>query len=281
MKNRIEFILYKIFKSLIRLLPFKLRYAFADFIGILIYKIAKSRRNITIKNIKIAFPKLNEIEIDELAKKAYKNISRTFLELLWIDQLDIEIQGVEILEEVKNRNKGAVLLGLHIGNWECIGNKIAKCGFDIHAVFKKMKNPYINQEVIDIRSQTGMTLIEKGRNTSLKPFIKAIKTKALLGLIADQYAKDIEIEFFGKKTTAPIGTANFSIKFDMPIVLIYSYRKELNKHVVLIEKEVKNILSDNNEKDLQVNTQNYIYEMERIIKKYPEQWFWQHKRWRD
>ncbi|KKL11144.1 hypothetical protein LCGC14_2548730, partial [marine sediment metagenome] len=33
-------------------------------------------------------------------------------------------------------------------------------------------------------------------------------------------------------------------------------------------------------KDVETNTQNYNYVLESIIRRYPDQWFWVHRRWK-
>lgn len=280
MKGFIEIFFLKIIKKIMQMFPFNFRYKICDVMGTLAYKFGKSRRNVSKKNLKIAFPELNNEEIEKLVLISYKNIARTFMELLWLKELKVDVEGLEYLEKSLEKGKGIILVSMHLGNWECIGSGIAAKGYNIYGVAKKLKNKEVNDEINYIRTRTGLKIIEKGRS-SARLFVKALKEKAIIGLISDQFTNDVEVDFFSRKTKAPAGAANFSIKFDVPVLITYSYRREDKSHVIVIEEEIKNILTGNLEDDIKNNTQRYICEMEKVIKKYPEQWFWQHKRWRD
>lgn len=278
MKYKIEIILFYLFKMSIIIYPEKIRYFIADCYGMLFYYIVKSRRNITKKNLKIAFKDLSDEEINKLAKKVYKNVGRTFIEMLWMDKLEINIIGKENLDKALKKEKGIILLSLHLGNWELGGGSIAKSGYPVSAVAKRQKNLGFNKLINDMRFKFNLKIIQKG--TSPKEMIRTLKNNKLLGLIADQYSKDTEVKFFDEKTGAIAGPAALALKMGSAVILTYAVRNKDNTHTLFIEEEIEIIKTGDNKKDIQLNTQNFINEMEKAIKRYPDQWFWQHKRWR-
>ena len=103
-----------------------------------------------------------------------------------------------------------------------------------------------------------------------------LSSNGILGLVSDQDAKKtgIFIKFFGKKASTSKGAALFHINTNAPIIVALcnqlNYKKyNINfKPITLENKTVKNI------------TQKYTKVLESQIIKYPEQYFWFHKRWK-
>ncbi|MGM0507705.1 MAG: lysophospholipid acyltransferase family protein [Fusobacteriota bacterium] len=281
MKDKLEIYSFNFVKKILLILPKALRYKLGELLGIIIYYTVKSRRRVTYKNLKIAFPEKDKKEIRVIAKKSYENIAKSFLEILWLDKLKIDVKGKENLDKALKKEKGAILLSLHLDNWELAGAAVAKKGYDLYGVAKKQHNEEFNKIINKIRESVGIKIVQQGKGRSPRKLIKAIKNKGVIGLISDQYVDDVEVEFFSKKTKAPSGAATFQRKFEIPVVPIYAIRNKDNSHTVYIEPELKLNRSDDSKKDIQNNTQKCMNKIQEIIKKKPEQWFWQHKRWRD
>ena len=281
MKYKLEILLFYIIKFMIVLLPIKIRYKIADFFGILSYYTIKKRREVTKTNIKIVYPEFNEKEIKKMAMNSYKNISKTFFEILWMKEIfekdRVKLIGEELLKESYEKDKGVILISLHLGNWE-VGSKIGVEGYPLFNVVKKQKNLYLDKIINDMRARNNAKRIYKG--DSLRLLIKALKDKAVIALISDQYVKDVEVDFFGEKTMSPAGAATLALKFNIPVLLAYCIRIDGDFHEVHIKKEFNLIKSENFKDDVKQNTQLFTDEIEKVIKKYPEQWFWQHKRWK-
>ena len=106
--------------------------------------------------------------------------------------------------------------------------------------------------------------------------------KKVVAIVADQRAsKDgVIVKFFGKKVLAHPGPAFFAIKTGAPIVYGMLVRQKNFKYkLFLSEIDTTNLPEDQNEKIIEL-TQRHTNYLESIIRKYPEQWLWLHKRWK-
>ncbi|BDU50319.1 lysophospholipid acyltransferase family protein [Haliovirga abyssi] len=278
-KYRFEVSLYYIIKFFILLFPMKIRYKIAEFFGVIIYKLLKIRKRVTLKNLEIAFPEADNITIEKIALESYKNISKTFFELLWLDEIKTKLVGREKLDVELKKGKGVILLSLHIDNWEILGQELGKSGYNVYGVAKSQSNKILDEIINNIRTKHGAKVIFKGRNSS-RLLIKALRENAILGLISDQYTNDSEVIFFNKKTKAPTGAAVLALKFDVPVFLAYTVREKDNTHIFYFEKKIDLQKTGDDKQDIKTNTQICTSEIEKVIRKYPEQWFWQHDRWR-
>lgn len=275
---KIEYYIYILFMKMLCLFSLNKRYKIAGFLGRLIYKIGKKRRSITHKNIKTAFPDYDEKKVKEVAIASYENISKSFLEVFWIDELKMDIYGTENLKKGLEKAKGIVLVSMHFGNWEYGGYKLAEIGFPITAVAKKQKNKYINDLIDKMRKKSGLKIIPKGKN--FKSIIKVLKDNEILGLISDQYSGEVAVKFFGVDTGAVEGPARLARKYDAPVLFVYTVRQKDEYHSIYVSEELDLNKTENEEEDIKSNTQKIINKMEEIIKENPNQWFWQHKRWK-
>ena len=280
MKDKIEIIFFNIFKTIILLLPMGGRYRFAEFCGLISYYLIASRRKLTLQNISLAFPEKNQKEIKKMAITSYKNISKTFFEMLWADKLNVEVEGMDNFIQAYKQDKGVILISLHIGNWESGGMEIAKIGYPIYPIAKAQRNKIFNEKLNNETAKNGVFVIKKGATSSPRAIIKALKSKGALGLICDQYSTDLKINFFNTDTWVTTGPASLALKFNAPIILAYDIRVNNKCHKLIIEPEIIIDKSKTDEENIKNGMQKIFDIFERVIKENPEQWFWQHKRWR-
>lgn len=281
MKDQFEMLIFNIFKKFILIFPLKLRYKIAEVFGIFGYLLIRSRRELTFNNLKIAFPEKDLYEIKRIAINSYKNIAKTFFELLWAEDLKIELVGLEYLNALREQKRGIILVSLHLGNWESGGMKLGKeFNIPFYPIARKQRNKLFDDELNKQRQKLGIYIIHKGASTSPRLIIKALKNNGVLALICDQYGKDLTVDFFNKTTYAVSGPALLSLKFDVPVVFAYDIRVKNEYHKVIIKPEIKIEKTENTENDIKNGMQKIFNEFESVIKENPEQWFWQHKRWR-
>ena len=187
---------------------------------------------------------------------------------------DTVIENEEIVDNEFAKGKGVIIASLHLGAFEA-GCKMSRTK-KVYAVFRTQKNRKLNNIMTKYRGQAGMNTIMKGDSEALN---NALKEKPLLALVTDHYTSDIEITFFGKKTMAASGAILLGIKYKIPI--IYTYAIFDKDGIRIVNQEVINIEKKETLKETLVyNTQKLFYLFEETIKRYPDQYMWQHKRWR-
>ena len=278
MKDNIEYYFIKILRLLLMPLPLKIRYYLFENIGLLMYFLIKKRREVTLNNLKIAFPEKSDEELIKIAKKSYKNMGKMIVVTTYLKEVtsrdDTVIENEEIVDNEFAKGKGVIIASLHLGAFEA-GCKMSRTK-KVYAVFRTQKNRKLNNIMTKYRGQAGMNTIMKGDSEALN---NALKEKPLLALVTDHYTSDIEITFFGKKTMAASGAILLGIKYKIPI--IYTYAIFDKDGIRIVNQEVVNIEKKETLKETLVyNTQKLFYLFEETIKRYPDQYMWQHKRWR-
>ncbi len=118
----IQYLLIRFFEILFMGLPEKTRFKIGEFFAVLTFKVVKEVRNITILNLKLAFPEKTNEEIKELGIESVKTMSRAFFVNMWLDKYlenddNFQLVDEELLNEII-QNGPAVYGAMHFGNME-------------------------------------------------------------------------------------------------------------------------------------------------------------------
>ena len=133
-------------------------------LGILIYRLLKDRREMTINNLRMAFgDELSDREITALCKEVYRQLGITLIEFIKLKKLQkedigklIELEGVEHLEEAYARGRGVIIYSAHFGNWEWLGSAISLAGYPVNAIARTQNNRYFDKKINEIRTSKGI-----------------------------------------------------------------------------------------------------------------------------
>jgi KDO2-lipid IV(A) lauroyltransferase len=288
LKNILEYILFLLLSYFCRILGLNLSRKFASVIGFVFYYLIPIRKDVVLDNLKHAFPELSENKIKQLAYKNYKSFSITLVEILYMPAMNeteikkvIIFENTEILKKHFKDENGIILLSGHFGNWELgaisIGINLKK---KIFLVAKPQRNTYVNSWMDNQRTKYTNQIIPLG--ISVKNVYTALKNKQIIGLAADQRGPEdsIKLEFFGRKTSVYTGPAVLSLKTNSPLIYGLAVRQKDNSYKAAFEEISKENLPDNYDEKVKILSERILKYLEKIIREYPEQWFWMHKRWK-
>lgn len=278
----IQYLIARFFISILLLFSENIRFKFGDFLGTLTYKLIKKRREIAMYNLSVAFPEKKEKELEEISKKSFQVMIKAFLCTLWFDKYlknknRIKIVNQEKVDKIYSKKQKLIVATMHMGNMEA--SIKATANYDILTVAKAQRNPYINEYMKKNRSKyINIEIIEKSKNTS-RELLKKINENKIIALFSDHRDKGTMVNFFEKEAKAPTGAVSMAIKYDIPLLLVYNILDENNNTTIFISDEIILEKSNDFKKDVQKGTQKLINEIEKVIKKHPEQWMWFHDRW--
>jgi KDO2-lipid IV(A) lauroyltransferase len=244
---------------------------------------------VALENLHLAFGKeKSEEELLAIARRTFENLGMMAVEFFRIPKMDVEtfkerviIEGLEEALRLLERGKGVLLLLAHFGNWEMMGIMSKLIGQSIMVLAKPMKkNKRVDQYITEIRNASGLEVvstIQAGRTV-----IKALSKNRIVGILIDQRAKRSEgvwADFFGKKAPTTPGLAVLAMKTGAPVVPVFMVRNGVGKHRLIIQEPLELVHTGDIKKDAEANTQLFNHTVESMIRQYPDQWFWVHRRW--
>jgi len=277
-----------IFGIIVRTLPLNWALFFGAFLGQIAFSVVRVRRRVTLSNLTLAFGKEKGMkELKRIGASTYRNLGRSFVEYSRfpsytreeIEKL-VNFEGLEHFDMALRRGKGAVLVTGHFGDWELMGAAIALKGFPLHFLVGEQHNKRVDNLMNRYREMMGIKIIPLG--ISIRKGLQALKENQFVAMLSDQDAgKDgIFVQFFGHPASTPQGPAAFALKTDALLGIGFIIREKNGHHRVIIEKPIEVQLSGDGRRDIIHYTQVYTSMLENYVKKYPDHYFWPHRRWK-
>ena len=192
----------------------------------------------------------------------------------------VEIEGIEYIKDNIKPNRGVIIISGHFGLWEYIPQYLTLLGFKMTSVARNQKNRYVDKWFKDMRKRHGAETTDSG--LGLRGILKALHNGHILGLMMDQDngKQGIFMKFLGKWASAPTGPAVISMKLGAPLIPVSLFPNYRGKHLLKVYPPIDVTRYENNIIGQQKLTQDYNSWYENIVKEYPEQWFWLHRRWK-
>ena len=256
-------------------------------IGALGYRPLGIRRRVVERQIAAAFPGMTDSGVRRIARKAYEHLGRASIEAAILPRLGrdavldlFEGSNFKVVEDALELRRGLIFVTGHLGNWELGGAYIAARGVPIDAVARRMSNPLFDRYLTETRSRIGMNVVYDADAVRQTP--RALRENRAVAFLADQGVLGLAstfVPFFGRPAKTPRGPAVFALRLRVPIVFGAAVRQPSGKYRLVFEPvEVEH--TGDRDKDIDRIVANYTATLERWVRRYPEQYFWHHRRWR-
>jgi predicted LPLAT superfamily acyltransferase len=199
------------------------------------------------------------------------------------NRFSFDFDGEDHLREMITLQKGGLLLGAHIGNWEIAGHLLQRLDIPVNIVMFDGEHQQIKEYLNSVTGKRNAKIIViKNDLSHIYEISEAFKNKELVCIHADRFLegnKTMTSEFLGEKAMFPAGPFVLAGSFNVPVSFVFAM-KESNLHYHFFASPLK--IHNRSEKSagLQSMLDDFSAEMEKKVKEYPEQWynyynFWQ------
>ena len=276
---------YFIIKQISKI-PFWIFDIISYFLFFLTRYVFQYRYKVIKENISKSFPDWSQKKVKKVANKYYFHLIDLIIETikgLTIKKTKFEkhfnYTNPELLQEYYLKNKNAIIVSGHFGNWEWINGIEEISHYHSLAVYLPLKNKFWNSIMQNIRERFGAETVPMDK--TFRAIVKQNQKnqKFILGLVSDQCPprnKAIWSRFLNRDTAYFEGPDKISRKLDAPVFYV-SIEKTKKHHY----QATFQLLSDNvnNLKKHEI-IHKFSQSLEKDVKKYPEMYMWSHKRWK-
>ena len=282
-KYFLQFLFIIIFFSLFKILGLSISSALGGKLFEKIGPLFRSKKLIH-SNLKKAFPDISLDHLNGITKMMWNNYGRVFAEYMFIKKFredrsnkNIIIEGQEILEDIKKKNKSVVFISGHLSNFELMAMHIEKSGIKLSAIYRPLNNIFLNKIMERIRKKYICKYQIKKGIGGMKKLMHLKKLNYSTALMIDQrVSQGIRSDFFNQKALTTTIPAQLVKKFKIPIVPIFIERiNNINFKIV-----IKNPITFDNEETTKTITDKLNLVLEKMISYKPELWIWSHNRWK-
>ncbi len=285
--HRIEYLSLRSFFALCCWLPWRAADGLARRVGDLLFSVIRIRRDVTMANLAASFPDRSNDEVLQLARSCYRNFAKTAVQFARLRRLSNEellkrnpITGLEHLDSVVSLNRGAILVTGHFGNWEWFGSTISALGHPTCVVVGEQRNRLVERLMDEVRIRRGLKILNAEHD--LRGILEALQHREFVAIVADQDAgrEGLFVDFLGRPASTAVGPVRLARRFGVPILFgvgIHAadgtVRGELQKPFLVPQE-------GNEDEMIRAYTNRWVRLLEAYVLRYPDQWFWMHRRWK-
>ncbi|MBS0013410.1 MAG: lysophospholipid acyltransferase family protein [Desulfobacterales bacterium] len=273
---------------LIGLIPRKTAVHAANGLGRLWFAADRRHREIAVSNIGRVFGgQMTPQQTRAMARSVFCSLVRIVFEIGWslrLKHTDIRkyfrFSGMHHLQAALGEKKGVLVLTGHIGNWELLPLAMGQLGLPVSAMYRPLEFEPLDRFFKSQRSRYGARLLAKRR--AVRSILAALHNNELIGMLLDQNARvkdGVFVDFFGIPACTGKGMALLARKTGAPVVPVFLVR-ENGHYRVECHPALPKIQTRDKTKDIEAATGLYNKVIEDMIRRYPEQWFWVHQRWK-
>lgn len=250
------------------------------------------RRSVVLANLRAAFgAAVPEAELHRIAIGCYARLGRAIADivhseaLLRTGKVAFEVRGREHLDAAIRSGRGVVLLTAHLGNFVLGGFHLRDLGYRLAYVAKRMKNPLMDEEILEIYGMRGNKVIPiRGfRNDpagGLRIF-RALRKGETVVILNDQDAgpEGYHGRFFGHPTSIPPGPASFAYRAGATVLSAFA-TAENGKIRIDLQPPIDYSAARSGEEAVARILDEYSARLEEKVRACPEEYFWLHKKWK-
>jgi len=260
--------------------------------GRLLWLVLPSRRNLAVDTIRDRL-ELDMIQAERIARQSFMHNGRSFLELLLTRRVDwrfaekrLVIEKPEELKDILAMCKGVPVVAVtgHLGAWELLGGLLnLMAPQDYKQVVVKATHDQSMHRVIK-RMRTHSTVRIQEHDQAASKVLKNLVKGGLSAFLVDHNCRRedaIFLPFMGRPAAINLGPALLALRGKALVWPIFLIRSDAGRYLLSHEKplDTRTLYGERKEKIHQI-AMFYTQAVERQVRRFPEQWFWMHRRWK-
>ncbi|HLV50550.1 MAG TPA: hypothetical protein VKY44_01180 [Flavobacterium sp.] len=199
------------------------------------------------------------------------------------DKFTFDFDGIDILKQLLTEKRGGILISAHIGNFEIAEKFFSEIDLEaqIHIVTVDQERSVIKEylESIEKDKPNVQFIYIKDDLSHIFEINDALSKNHLICFTGDRYfehTKTMNASFLGKEALFPAGTFLIASRLKAPVAFVY-VMKEPDLHYHLYTRRAPEI----KHRDAQAVLKAYTESVEKMLKRYPYQWFNYYDFWKD
>ena len=246
-------------------------------------RIVPRLRQVALRNLAMALPEKSEAERALIADGVFRSIARMLVAVARFPTIHrdnvsewIRYEGYCHYEKALECGKGVLFATAHLGNWELSAFAHALLSGPMHVLVRALDNPRLDALVESRRKLSGNGLLLK--KDFARGLLKALARNQAVGILIDQNAsleEGVFVDFFGIPACAGTGFAKLAARTGAQVIPGFALWSEAEQRYVLRFYPAVKITGDPED-----DTRRLHKLLESVIREYPDQWLWIHRRWK-
>ena len=276
---------------LFSLIPDFLLYPIGIAGGFIGYLLDRRRHVIGLRNLTMAFPERSATERRRILRASYVNLGRGAAEYVRMAgffqrrlKARITYNRLDYWDELNRCHpaRGLLILSAHFGNFDLLAVAHAMHGYQVSLVHHTQNFLAGDAVMTFVRERAGIEIIRK--HAAARAVLQTLRRGEMVGIAFDQNAKSSDavfVPFFNELAATTSGLARLVALSGASVVPVFIIRQpDMRSHCIEIGDEIAIQRSGDAKADIEENTRRFVRPIEDIVRRYPEQFLWTHRRYR-
>ena len=291
LQTTLEYALARTILSGLGVLPRPVAIVVGLSIGRLAYFLPGHLRRTGKRNLEIAFPELPELERRRLLRGCFASLGRLLGEFSQLPKatpeslrriIEYDEVGLAHLREAEKNKRGVIFLTGHLGVWELHSFGWSALEYPLSFLVRPLDNPRVEEMIEAVRTRFGNRAIDK--QSAARQALRVLREGGTLGILSDlntQTREGVFVPFFGKLACTTAGIATLALKTDAVVIPTCAvWNKQRKRYFFHGDPPVELVRTGDHARDIELNTARFAAAVEHMVRLYPDQWLWIHKRWK-
>jgi KDO2-lipid IV(A) lauroyltransferase len=291
LKTTLEYALARSVLGFLGMLPRRAAVGLGRTMSRIVYWLPGNLRRTGQRNLEIAFPEMSNRERRRLVRDCFDNLGRLLGEFSQFPRatpetlrqlIEYDEVGLAYLREAERNRRGVIFLTGHVGAWELLSFGWSALEYPISFLVRPIDNPLIEEMIEKVRTRFGNRAIDK--KNAARESLRVLRDGGTLGILSDlntQTREGVFVPFFGRLACTTAGIATLALKTNAVVIpTVAVWDKTRQRYFFHGDPPVQLIRTGDRQKDVEVNTARFAAAIERLVRLYPDQWLWIHKRWK-
>ena len=291
LRHLIEYAALRGLWAVLRFVPARRAYGLGAAIGSLWYFLSRRRRHTAIGNLLqtgvAASPRLAR----RIARNSFRHFTGHLLETVkaprflthenWREHVEIEAPE-DAIALLLTPDRPVLVATAHLGCWEIAGfwESLFR---PIYGLARPMNNPYVQRFIVRDHFRTDLTVLPKSQGFSPELLRTWEERKAALAIVMDQHAgrNGYWMDFLGRPASVHSSPARLHLITGYPLLFGCFVRLGTLRYRMIVTPPILRASSaGDREHDARAIIEELTRRLEVLIRRYPEQYLWMHRRWR-
>ena len=288
----LQYLLVRLLGLLYGLIPARKAYDIGAALTRAVYPLFRARRRLAIDNILKARITDDPGEADRIARVSFGHLAGHICEALkagavigpenWREHITFDGPDESWKLLMETPDVPIMILTGHLGAWE-VAVTVISFTRPMIAVARKMSNPFVERFMKEHHFRGKITIVSKNQGFSPDVLRLWKAQNAAMTLVMDQHAcpkHGIRVPFMGRPASTHTSPARLHLKTGAPILAGAFVRDGVFRYRMVTGAPIRFTPTHDRAKDTESLLTEINLRLEEVIRRYPEQYLWAHKRWR-
>jgi predicted LPLAT superfamily acyltransferase len=273
---------YKIFIFILKYVHIRVAYFVLTFIASYFYLFTNKKHIRHFYHNILAYP---DLKTEWSIFRNYVLLGKVLIDKITVlagipNKFTFDFDGENYLHEVAQSGKGGIIIGAHAGNWEIAGFLLKRVNKPVHVLMYDGEQSNIKELLDKVTGGQSFNtiLIHENDLSHIYEINSVLNNGELIAMHGDRFlpgSKVHDFNFLGHSANFPLGSFYLASQFNVPLIFV-STMKETNTHYHFYATPPLYMKTENRsdrKQEILNAAAKYVLELEKMVKKYPLQWF--------